>query len=216
MKNRNEKKEIVKRFKSKNGIGLLAYRGIWHGANMDKPIKYIEVEETEEYIDSFIESESERKYSFESLLKDKVKELKNTFILNNFRVGGGMDESYIFDGDGNINEITEELKMLIDANEKIGFNEDFGVGRLHYEDGKYLIELNVYCNMSFPVGTKDLKKVVKWLKSFHSGKSDYGEPYNDGRALSCAFMKDANSEQERKKIIKDADKKIMETLKNII
>lgn len=211
MKNRYEKKEILKRFKSKNGVGLLAYRG----ANMDKPIKYIEVEETEEYIDSFIENESEREYSVDCLLDDKVKELKNTFILKNFRVSEFRGKLYLFNGDGTINEIIEELKILMNSNERIEFNEDFGVGKLHYEDGKYLIELNVYCNMSFPIGTRDLKKVAKWLKKFHSGESNYGEPYNNSKALSCAFMKDANSEEERKKNIEDADKKIMETLRGI-
>jgi len=215
MKNRNEKKEIIKSFKSKNGIKLIAYKGIWHGAARDEPIKYIEVEETAEFIDSFIENESERKYSSDELLKDRVKELENTLILENFKVGGFREKEYIFKGNGSIKKITEELNLIIKEGEKIGFNEDFGVGKVHYENGKYLVELNVYCNMSFPVGTRDLKEVAKWLKEFHSGESDFGEPYDDGRAMSVAFMKDSESKESREKTIEKMNNKIKETLKNI-
>ncbi len=215
MKTNEEIKEIVKRFKSKNGIGLLAYRGVWKGASGDKPIKYIEVEDTREFIDSFIENESEREYSIDKLLKDVVKDLENTFILKNFRVRDFRGKQYLFDGDGTIDEIVRELKLLIEAKERIEFNEDFGVGRLYYEKGKYLIELNVYCNMSFPVGTKNLKEIAKWLKEFHSGESNFGEPYNDGKAMSVAFMKDSEDKKTREQKIKEIDKNILKALRTI-
>ena len=215
MKVNEEIKTIIKKFKSKNGINLIAYRGIWHGARGDKQIKYIEVEETREFIDSFIEKESEREYSIDKLLEDVVKELKNTYILKNFEVFDFRGKGYKFYGKGSIKEIVEELELLISTNERIEFNEDFGVGKLHYEDKKYLIELNVYCNMSFPVATKDIKKIAKWLKDFHLGKSDCGEAWNESRAMSCAFMKDAEGEKGRKKLIKEAELEIKNKLESI-
>jgi len=215
MKTNEEIKTIIKKFKSKNGINLIAYRGIWHGANGDKKIKYIEVEKSREFIDSFIESESERKYSVDKLLKNVVKELENTYILKNFEIFDFRGKGYKFCGKGSVKEIIEELKLLISTNERIEFNEDFGVGKLHYENGKYLIELNVYCNMSFPVATKNIKVIAKWLKDFHLGKSGCGEAWNELRAMSCAFMKDAENEKDTKKIIKRMEREIKDKLESI-
>jgi len=209
-----EKKEIVKRFKSKNGVGLLAYKGIWHGARGDEEIKYIEVEETGEFIDSFIEGGDEKKYSSDMLLKDKVKELKKKLILKNF-VSNYNGKSYVFYGNGLIKEVLEELDILIKNKKKITFSEDFGVGEVYIKENKYLVELSVYCKVSYPIRTKDLKKVAKFLIAFHSGDSDYGETWDDGKAMSMAFMKDSQSKKEREKMIKDIDKKRELIFKNI-
>ena len=207
MKNKYEKKEIVKRFKSKNGVGLLAYKGIWHGVNRDEEIKYIEVEETGEYIDYFIEEGDEEKYSFDVLLEDKIKELKNILILKSFEYGKFIEKGYTFRRGELVKEVVEELKLLIKEKVNIFFNEDFGVGQVYVKGDKYLVELSVYGNVSYPVRTKNLRKVAKFLIAFHSGDSNYGETYDDGRAMSIAFMKDSMSKEEREKLINDIDKK---------
>ena len=95
-------------------------------------------------------------------------------------------------------EIVEELKTLIKYKKKITFNEEWGVGEVYYKEDKFLIELHYYGSISYPIGTKDLNEVAKWLIRF----SKKGERMDDGRAMSVAFGKDMMSQKERRELIK--------------
>jgi len=213
-------KKILKKFKSKNGVNLFAYIGTWHGAKGNEEIKYIEREDNREYVDSFILDDETPKYlSLDKTLSEKIKELKNILILKYFNKPMSSKEEYAFDIPYEekpvIDEIMEELKELIKCKKNIGFNEDWGVGSVHYESGKYLVELNVYCNLSFPVGTRNLKEVIKWLIKFSSGKGNYGTPFDYGRAMGSAFSKDMRTKKERAEIMKDYKKQVKEALSKI-
>lgn len=205
-----EIKEILKEFKSKNGVPLFAYIGTWHGANRDEEIRYIERKDTREYISSFIENNITSKYSWDKTLDEEVKRLKQVLILTYFterdlfKKGNYGFENY--DKENNIKEIVSELKLLMKEKKKIDFNEDWGVGKVHYRDNKYVVELNVYCNLSFPLLTTNLDDVAKWLWTFSNNEEDI--VFDNSKAMSIAFSKDMMSDKEKEDINQDYDKQL--------
>ncbi len=204
-------KKILVKFKSKNGVPLFAYDGIWHGACGDEKVHYIEREDTREYIDSFTPEGEVSKFMDDEPLKEKIKELKKRFILKYFELIGFSQKQYRFHSIYNeydksskkdeVNEIVKEIELLTKNKEPILFNEDFGVGELIYKKGKYLIELHVYGDMSYPLGTRNLKKVAKWLIGF----SNQDEGFDYGKGFSTTLSTDMMTSKDRDDLIKNRD-----------
>lgn len=206
--------EIVAEFKSKNKVPLIAYNGIWKGANGNQEIHYIETLDRK-YVGSF---NVKKEYSWDKTLDEEIDYLSKTLILDFFeRTGVVSEDGYLFSGYGakiyDIDKITNELKLLISEKVRIGFNEDWGVGTVHYSNDSFLIELWVYGNMSIPLKTKDLRDIAKWLLSFSD--SNDKEPFDECKAMSVAFTKDAMTEEEREKEISRKEEFIKKELQNI-
>lgn len=207
MSERNEIIKIVKKFKSKNGVPLFAYIGTWHGAKKNEEVKYIEREDDREYISSW---EDQPKHSWDKTLRQRMIELKKTLILKYFqKYDLSSKKGYVLRAYGkrfNKKLILEELKLLIKEKQEIYFNEDHGVGQLHYKGKKYLVELNVYLKQSFPVRSRDLNKAIIWIWVFCTNRKAPGFDY--GKGLSAAFSKDFMTPKSRKQMTIDYKRQV--------